>query len=214
MSDWFTIENIEALSDHYRTLGPLIGFLLPLIEAFLPFLPHFAIVLANASSYGLWLGTLISWSGTVVGCYAVFLVVRKFGRHPRLQRFIQKEKIQKLIKWVDMKGLSPLFVLLCFPFTPSVLVNIVAGLSNIKKKYYLIVLIAGKFVLVLGISVLGYDLSDLLKSPIKLILAAIAIFLLWIIGKGIEKYLNKRVERDLKSIAEEKKKRVNMSLDK
>lgn len=204
MNDWFTVDNIESIVAHYRTLGPLIGVLLPFIEAFLPFLPLIVIVVANASSYGLMFGFLLSWLGTVLGSYAVFLITRKFGKHPRLQRFIGKEKVQKLIKWVDMRGLSPLFILLCFPFTPSVLVNIVAGLSNIKKKYYLIALMLGKFVMIASMSVLGYDIGDLLTDPVKLIFAGIGIFLLWVIGKMIEKHLNKRVERDLVKVSGKK----------
>ncbi|SOB91571.1 uncharacterized membrane protein YdjX (TVP38/TMEM64 family) [Ureibacillus xyleni] len=211
MSDWFTVENIESLAAQYRTLGPLIGILLPFIEAFLPFLPLVVIVVANASSYGLWIGFLLSWIGTVLGSYVVFLLVRRFGKHPRLQKFIGREKIQKLIKWVDMRGLSPLFILLCFPFTPSVLVNIVAGLSHIKKKYYLIVIMAGKFIMIASMSVLGYDLRALLTDPVKLIFAGVGIFLLWFVGKAIEKHLNKKVERDLR---ESSSKKVKMSMKK
>ncbi len=37
MNEWFTIENIEHVAAEYRTFGPLIGLLLPFIEAFLPF---------------------------------------------------------------------------------------------------------------------------------------------------------------------------------
>ena len=212
MNDFFTVENIENLAAHYRTLGPLIGILLPFIEAFLPFLPLVVIVVANASSYGLWIGFLLSWIGTVLGSYVVFLLARRFGKHPRLKVFIEKEKVQKLIKWVDMRGLSPLFILLCFPFTPSVLVNIVAGLSNIKKKYYLIVLMAGKFIMIASMSVLGYDLKALITDPVKLIIAGVGIFLLWIVGKGIEKHLNKKVEKDLRSVAN--KKNIKMSVKK
>ncbi|KGR80579.1 TVP38/TMEM64 family protein [Ureibacillus manganicus] len=205
MSEWFTEENIQSLASSYRTLGPLIGILLPFLEALLPFLPLVVIVVANVSSYGLWLGFFLSWVGTVLGSYVVFLIVRKFGRHPKLKRFIERENVQKLIKFVDMRGLSPLFILLCFPFTPSVLVNIVAGLSHIKKKYYLFVILAGKFVMVLSISVLGYDIASYFTNPIKLLFVAIGIFLLWIISKTVEKRLNKRVEKDLKEASYQKK---------
>ena len=210
MNDFFTVENIENLAAHYRTLGPLIGILLPFVEAFLPFLPLVVIVVANASSYGLWIGFLLSWIGTVLGSYLVFLLARKFGRHPRLQRFIGKEKMQKLIKWVDMRGISPLFILLCFPFTPSVIVNIVAGLSNLKKKYYLVVVMAGKFIMIASMSVLGYDLKALITDPVKLVLAGVGIFLLWIVGKGIEKHLNNKVEKDLKAVANKKKMKMSV----
>lgn len=200
MSDWFTVENMDHIAGQYRTLGPFFGLLLPFLEAFLPFLPLVVFVVANASAFGLWLGFLLSWIGSVAGSYAVFLLVRHFGKHPRLRFLTGGKKVQKLIQWVDMNGISPLFVLLCFPFTPSVLVNIVAGLSNIHKKFYLVVLLAGKFIMILGMSVLGYDLKALLTSPVRLILAAVATVLLWWIGKLMEKRLNKRVETDLKQV--------------
>lgn len=198
MSNWFTIENIENLASQYRGFGPIIGILFPFLEAFLPFLPLVVFVVANASAFGLWIGFLLSWAGTVAGSYAVFLIVRRFGHHPKLQFLTGRERVQKLIKWVDMNGLSPLFVLLCFPFTPSVLVNIVAGLSHIRKKFYLIALLLGKLIMILGISVLGYDLRALLTSPLKMIIAVVAIVIIWWIGKLMEKRLNKKVERDLK----------------
>ena len=199
MFDWLTIENIEEVEKYYRTLGPLIGVFLPFLEAFLPFLPLVVIVVANANAFGLFLGFLLSWIGTVFGSYAIFLIVRKFGRHPRLHFFTQSKRVKKLIKWVDMNGLSPLFVLLCFPFTPSVLVNIVAGLSNIRRQFYLVALILGKMIMIFGMSFVGHDITDLIRNPIKLVLAAIAIFLLWLFGKAVEVRLNKKVERDLRN---------------
>lgn len=198
MNEWFTVENMEHIAAQYRTLGPIMGILLPFLEAFLPFLPLVVFVVANASAFGLWIGFLLSWLGSVAGSYAVFLLVRHFGKHPKLSFVTGSKKVQKFIKWVDMNGISPLFVLLCFPFTPSVIVNIVAGLSHIHKKYYLIVLLAGKFVMIFGMSVLGYDLKSLITSPVRLISAGVAIVLLWWIGKLMEKRLNARVERDLK----------------
>jgi len=200
VKELFTVENIEYVAAQYRTLGPVMGVLLPFLEAFLPFLPLVVFVVANASAFGLWIGFLLSWLGSVAGSYAVFLLVRHFGKHPKLQFVTGSKKVQKLIKWVDMNGISPLFVLLCFPFTPSVIVNIVAGFSHIHKKYYLTVLLAGKFVMIFGMSVLGYDLKSLLTSPVRLISAGVAVVLLWWIGKLIEKRLNARVEKDLKRV--------------
>lgn len=199
MFDWLTVENIEEIEKYYRTLGPLVGILLPFIEAFLPFLPLFVIVVANVNAFGLFWGFIISWVGTILGSYAVFLIVRKYGQHPRLHFFTRRKRIKKLIKWVDMNGLSPLFVLLCFPFTPSVLVNIVAGLSHIHRHFYLLAVIIGKLVMIFSMSFVGQDITELLHNPVKLILSVIAIFLLWVLGKAVEVRLNKRVERDLRN---------------
>ena len=137
MPSWFSIETLTNLTQDYRALGPLIGILLPFIEAFLPFLPLVVFIVANVTAYGLLFGFLLSWIGSVAGAYTVFLVIRKYGRARVLGFITRHEKIQKLILWVERNGFGPLFLLICFPFTPSALVNIVAGLSNMKKNTYL-----------------------------------------------------------------------------
>jgi uncharacterized membrane protein YdjX (TVP38/TMEM64 family) len=43
----------------YKDLGMLPGIFLPLLEAFLPFLPLLVILIANSNAYGLWLGFLL-----------------------------------------------------------------------------------------------------------------------------------------------------------
>lgn len=204
MGEWLDIDKIIELSHQYRALGPLIGLLFPFIESFLPFLPLFVFVFANASAYGLWYGFLLSWAGTSVGSYAVFLLIRKYGQ-ARVFRFITKgARVQKLIKWVDRNGFGPLFLFICFPFTPSALVNLVAGLSDIKKKHYLFTLLAGKFVMIFTISFIGSDLKALLTQPIRTAIVVGIVILLWIIGKRIEYRINQKVEAEFREIAAER----------
>jgi uncharacterized membrane protein YdjX (TVP38/TMEM64 family) len=88
-----------------------------LLEAFLPFLPLFVFVMANATAFGLWWGFFFSWIGAVVGAFLVFSIVRKFGQ-ARVFLFLQKHKqVQRLTNWVENHGFGPLFIMLCFPFT-------------------------------------------------------------------------------------------------
>ncbi|WP_019414449.1 TVP38/TMEM64 family protein [Paenisporosarcina sp. TG20] len=205
MFDWLTAENLLELTRDYRSLGPIIGFLLPFLEAFLPFLPLFVFVFANASAYGLWIGFLLSWAGTTVGSYLFFLVIRKYGRARFLGFMVKHERVQKLIIWIENNGFGPLFLLLCFPFSPSALVNIVAGLSNMKKNTYLWALLAGKFVMILTISFIGYDIRALITQPIRTAIVLAVIVLLWFIGKQIELRLNARVEENYRGIQEQQR---------
>ncbi|CAM3100558.1 TVP38/TMEM64 family protein [Filibacter tadaridae] len=202
MHDWFDVDTIVELAKHYKALGPFVGLLLTFIESFLPFLPLFIFVFANASAYGLWLGFILSWAGTVVGSYAVFLIIRKYGRNRFLRFLTRSAKVQKLIKWVDRNGFGPLFLFICFPFTPSALVNLVAGLSDMKKTYYLFTLMAGKLVMIFTISFIGYDLKALLTQPVRTIIVAVIIFILWLVGKWFEKKVNHKVEADFRSFAQ------------
>ncbi len=201
MNEWFDVDKIVELSHQYRALGPLVGLFFPFIESFLPFLPLFVFVFANASAFGLWYGFLLSWVGTSIGSYAVFLVIRRYGQ-ARFFRFLTKrERVQKLIKWVDRNGFGPLFLFICFPFTPSALVNLVAALADVKKKHYLFTLLAGKFVMILTVSYIGADLKALLTQPIRTGIVAVVIVLLWFIGKRLEQRFNKKVEDEFRDIS-------------
>ena len=204
MENWMDLDTLFELTSQYRALGPLLGFLLPFIEAFLPFLPLFVFVLANANAYGFLFGFLISWGGTVAGSYTVFLLIRRYG-DARVFRFLTKsERIRKLIHWVERNSFGPLFVLLCFPFTPSALVNLVAGLSNLKKKVYLITLMAGKLVMIATASFIGHDLRSLITQPERTAVVAVVILLLWLGGKQLEKRLNRRGGKGIRGIPGEK----------
>lgn len=203
MGEWMDIEKIYGLAAQYKALGPFIGLLLPFIESFLPFLPLFVFVIANTVAYGIWFGFILSWAGTVVGSYVVFLIIRKYGRN-RFLRFLTKhERVQRLIGWVERNGFGPLFLFICFPFTPSALVNLVAGLSNMKKKNYLMILMAGKFVMIFTISFIGSDLKALLTQPVRTGIVVGIIVLLWAVGKWFEKRLEKKVEEESSSIFQE-----------
>ncbi|MHC0036762.1 TVP38/TMEM64 family protein [Pseudoneobacillus sp. C159] len=190
LKEWFTIENIMGLIQQYRALGPIPGIVLPMLEAFLPFLPLFLFVMANASAFGLWLGFLFSWIGACIGALLVFLFFRRFGQKRFLNFLHRYDKVKKLMTWVENHGFGPIFLLLCFPFTPSALVNIVAGLSKINIYQYMLAVLIGKFVMIFMISFIGYDLRSLITQPLRTAIVIAVIIILWYVGKRIEVRLN------------------------
>jgi uncharacterized membrane protein YdjX (TVP38/TMEM64 family) len=193
---WFTLENIMDLIQEYRSFGPIPGILLPMIEAFFPFLPLVLFVMANASAFGLWLGFLYSWLGSCLGALLLFLLIRKYGQK-RVFSFLSKHpKVRKLMDWVDRHGFGPLFLLLCFPFTPSVVVNVVAALSKISIYQYMLAVAIGKMVMIFTISFVGYDLQSLITRPYRTGIVFLVIFILWYVGKRIEVRLNKSMDID------------------
>ncbi|MBD7938022.1 TVP38/TMEM64 family protein [Cytobacillus sp. Sa5YUA1] len=195
---WLTLENILALIEEYRSFGPLPGILLPLIEAFLPFLPLFLFVMANANAFGLWGGFLYSWIGSVAGALLVFFIIRKYGQARFLSVIKNHDKVKKLMAWVEKHGFAPLFLLLCFPFTPSAIVNIVAGLSRISIAQYALAVIAGKMVMIFTVSFVGHDIASLITKPTRTAIVILIIAILWYVGKRIEIKLNTSVEKTKK----------------
>ncbi|MEH6944177.1 TVP38/TMEM64 family protein, partial [Bacillus sp. JJ722] len=204
LREFFNQENILELIQSYKAFGPIPGILLPLLEAFLPFLPLFVFVVANTNAFGLWFGFLITWIGSTVGAVLVFLVIRKYG-HTRFFSFIKRNRqVQKLTKWLDVHGFGPVFLMLCFPFTPSAVVNIVAGLSNMSRVQYMLAVMIGKLVMIFTISFVGHDITSLITQPIRTIIVLIVIFILWYVGKRIEISLNRDIESKVKKREREK----------
>ncbi|MBY0095284.1 TVP38/TMEM64 family protein [Mesobacillus maritimus] len=196
LKEWFTLENIMDLIGEYRALGPIPGILLPMIEAFLPFLPLVLFVMANANAFGLWFGFLFSWIGACAGAIIVFLLFRKYGQK-RLLSFLQKHKqVRKGMNWVERHGFGPLFLLLCFPFTPSAIVNIVAGLSKISLAQYMLAVMSGKMVMIFTISFVGHDIRSLFTQPLRTAIVLVIIFILWYVGKIIEVRMNMSTKKD------------------
>lgn len=184
---------IEIL-DKYEKLGPIPGILLPFIEAFLPFLPLFAFVMANSAAYGLLKGFLYSWVGSSLGSIAVFFIIRKFGNKKLLMKIKKNRQVIHVTSWVERHGFGPLFLLLCFPFSPSSIINVVAGLSNVSKQQFILAVLLGKSVMIFSIAYIGSSIFEFAKNPVKTIIITICIIIFWGLGKLLEKKLIKRSE--------------------
>lgn len=195
LKEWLTLEGIMELIEKYRSFGPIPGILLPTIEAFLPFLPLVIFVMANANAFGLWLGFLFSWIGACTGALLVFFLIRKYGQRRFLVFLKRSPKVIRLMEWVEKHGFGPLFLLLCFPFTPSAVVNIVAGLSKISCAQYMLAVMTGKMVMIFTMSFVGHDLYSLITQPIRTAIVGIVIFILWFVGKRIEIRLSRHPEK-------------------
>lgn len=192
---WLTLDHMMDLFGQYRSFGPIPGIMLPALEAFLPFLPLALFVVANANAFGLWMGFLYSWLGASLGAIFVFLLVRRFGQQKTLAFLTRHSKVQKLMQWIERHGFGPIFLLVCFPFTPSAIVNVVAGLSKISPAQYILAIVTGKMVTIFMVSYIGYDLHSLLIKPLRTITVAMIILILWYVGKRIEVRLNRSMER-------------------
>ncbi|GAA3410432.1 TVP38/TMEM64 family protein [Paenibacillus hodogayensis] len=179
-------EDMEHVLNRFAALGPFPGLFAAWVESLLPFLPLVAILVANVNIYGLGEGFLISWFGVCAGAVTVFWVVRRFGG--RLRHFVERKspRSTRLIHWLERHGFLPIFLLSCFPFTPSFLVNLVSGISKVPFHTFAIATILGKGVMILMVSLAGYDLADLVKQPWKLVFIIGIFGLMALTGRKIE----------------------------
>ncbi|GEL78363.1 TVP38/TMEM64 family protein [Tenuibacillus multivorans] len=185
---------IIQLLEFYGSFGPIPGILLPFIEAFFPFLPVIVFILANSIVYGLVFGFLFSWVSASAGSILVFILIRKLQRFQWVQRIKEQKQVNQVISFFDKRGFGPIFLLLCFPFSPSALINVVAAFTRISIKQFILAVILGKAAMIFSVSYVGDSIASFAQEPVRTIIVGICIGLFWIIGKLIEKRIQSKAD--------------------
>ncbi|WP_145383923.1 TVP38/TMEM64 family protein [Staphylococcus epidermidis] len=183
-----SLSQLEEWFDAFRQFGYIPGFIMLYLRAIVPVLPLALYVVLLIHTYGLFPGIIISWLGIVSGTFTVFLICKKFVNTIRMKKLKSRKSVQRLISFIDRQGLIPLFVLLCFPFTPNTLINIIASLSHIKIKYYFFVLVISKLISITILGVMGKEIFTIFTNPLRALIMIVLLVVLWFISKKVEKY--------------------------
>ncbi len=168
--------------------GPVVGCFCILIESMLPILPLFVFITLNFLAFGNIIGFLISWLFTCLGCLISFFLFRKkvqtiLYRHLKDRGIISEHTINII---TNLK-FEQLTTIIAIPFTPAFLVNIAAGLSEMKTKKFILALAIGKIFLVYFWGFVGVSLVESIKNPIYLVKVAILLLVAYILSFIINK---------------------------
>lgn len=158
--------------------GLLFGFLLIVLESFISILPLSAFVILNVNAYGLFLGILISWIATCIGSYFCYLFFYYLN-----EKVISKSKMNKfrnsIFKFRNI-SFSNLVLLISMPYSPSFIINMLCGMSQISLEKFIIAIIIGKLFVIIFWGYIGrcflanlIDIFSLLYVGISLLLAYI-----------------------------------------
>ncbi|MBM6506893.1 MULTISPECIES: TVP38/TMEM64 family protein [Staphylococcus] len=183
-----SFEQLEEWFDLFRQFGYIPGFVLIYFRAIIPILPLTLYVILIMHTYGAVVGIIICWLGIVAGTFTMFLIFKRLVNTKKMKQFKTKKSVQRLISFIDRQGLIPLFILLCFPFTPNTLINVVASLSHIKTKYYFIVLKLSKLISITVLGIMGREVTTIFTNPIRAIVTLLLFVLLWFVSKKVEKH--------------------------
>ena len=133
---------------------------------------------AGAYLFGLWPSFLLTWGAVTAGSAVVFLLARALG-----QGFVSQlvgEKVSE--RYLDLiRRKRDIFLLLAFllPFFPDDILCILAGLTDISfRRFFLLVLIARPWGLLVSCMVGSATLSIPLWGMVLLGIAGLTVFLL------------------------------------
>ena len=184
-------ELINMATEMVQSGGLIIGFLLIIIEAFLPVLPLGAFVTLNVNAFGIFPGLLLSWIATIIGSYLMYLLCYYISTKI-IYKFLKKETKEKVVdKMTTFKNikLTNLVLIITLPFAPSCFINLLAGVSNIKKEKYLLSLIIGKAFMISFWAYIGMSLIESLTDIKAIIFILLILLVAYIVSKIISKKL-------------------------
>ena len=103
---------------------------LMVLHSFVPF-PAECLAIANGMVFGLLWGTLITWSGAMLGAWLAFGLARALGR-PFVGRVVPARHLERIDDWSGSHGWSALLAARLVPVIAFNLINYAAGLVKVS----------------------------------------------------------------------------------
>ena len=183
---------VEYSTEVISNGGILFGMLLIMIESFIPVLPLSVFIALNTHTFGLLPGILMSWVSTCIGCYISYLIFYYVSNNI-IYKYVSKKvrnKIDKAIDKFQSISLANLTVIITLPFTPAFLINILAGVSGMSKKKYIVALLIGKIFMVSFWGYIGKSFVESMTDISSIIMMSIMIIIAYVLSKLIGKNAN------------------------
>lgn len=183
---------VEYSTEVISNGGILFGMLLIMIESFIPVLPLSVFIALNTHTFGLLPGILMSWVSTCIGCYISYLIFYYVSNNI-IYKYLSKKTRNKIDKAVDKFqniSLANLTVIITLPFTPAFLINILAGVSGMSKKKYIVAVVIGKIFMVSFWGYIGKSFVESMTDISAIIVMSIMIIIAYALSKLIGKNAN------------------------
>ena len=183
-------EALEAYLNSAESGGPLIYFVLQVLQVIIAPVPGNITTLAGSAVFGFWKGFFLSFAGVLAGSSVGFLMGRVCGR-PLVSLFAKEATIDKYLVTFASKQQFMLLVFFILPFFPDDVLCILAGITSIGWPFFLIASVLGR---PWGLMVSAFIGSGALSMPIWVyVVGAIAGVALLVIAFRYGPKLNERV---------------------
>ena len=191
-TELFTIvKNGDIESIHAGLKGSVpyllfISLLAMIIQNAFTLIPLILLITLNTTLFGFFNGFIWSWFTSIIAAIVVFYTVRYL-----LQDWVMRKINKSILAKADQVGLMYVLQARMFPFVPTSAINIIAGISTIHFKPFIIGTMIGNFIYFFVLSLI--PLGFLSFNGDKYILSVIVI--LSILLFYIYKRLSKRAKR-------------------
>lgn len=171
----------QAMQQYIQRFTPythLFFFLIQFLSVILAPIPSNVTALAGGILFGTWVSFLLTWAAVVLGSVVVFLLARYLGRS-FADRMVSQAVTTRYLDTIRRKQDVFLILAFLFPFFPDDLICILAGLTTISfRRFLLIALLTRPWGLLVASALGGSALSIPPWAMVLLAMAGIAVFLI------------------------------------
>lgn len=172
--------DLEPVKEYLRSfgaLGPVVSFLLMVLQSVMAPLPAFLLTFANAAIWGWGWGSLLSWSSAMAGAALCFGIARFYGRDV-VARFTSKTALSSVDSFFAKHGDHAVLVARLLPFISFDIVSYAAGLTPMRWWAFLVATGLGQLPATIIYSVVGDKLtggSQVFVTGLLVLFAALAL---------------------------------------
>jgi uncharacterized membrane protein YdjX (TVP38/TMEM64 family) len=171
-----SVQQLEDLIRSWGMWGVFGSICLMMVHSFVPFPAEF-VAIANGMAYGPVWGTVITWSGAMLGALIAFALARKLGR-PFVEKVVARRDWHSLDDWAAREGWQVVLVARFIPVIAFNLINYAAGLTRLTWWQFIWTTGVGILPLTILMVVMGDNIESLgWESWLLLLVGGIVLWL-------------------------------------
>ncbi|MCI6666680.1 MAG: TVP38/TMEM64 family protein [Romboutsia timonensis] len=168
----------------FGILGPVVSFLLMILQSVAAPLPAFVITFANAALFGWVYGAILSWTSAMAGAAICFYIAKFLGRNT-VENLTSKFALDDVDKFFAKYGKHTILIARLLPFMSFDLVSYAAGLTSMSFSSFFIATGIGQLPATIVYSYVGGMLTGGAKLMMTGLLTLFALSILIYVIKKI-----------------------------
>jgi uncharacterized membrane protein YdjX (TVP38/TMEM64 family) len=180
-----SLGDIKDLILSWGFAAPLMSILLMTLQAIIAPLPAFLITAANGLVFGVYWGTIISWTGAMCGALVSFAISRLFFESFTKKVSRHKKGLEYLDRMSSKYGFKIILTARLLPFISFDFISYAAGLSTIRVRWFVLATGIGMLPATIAYTVFGLEMEKLKEYSDTLftfsVLTVLSLLLIWTI---------------------------------
>nr|WP_277231293.1 TVP38/TMEM64 family protein [Romboutsia timonensis] len=187
MTSYLVKLDMEGLKEYILSFGiwgPVVSFLLMILQSVAAPLPAFVITFANAALFGWVYGAILSWTSAMAGAAICFYIAKFLGRNT-VENLTSKFALDDVDKFFAKYGKHTILIARLLPFMSFDLVSYAAGLTSMSFSSFFIATGIGQLPATIVYSYVGGMLTGGAKLMMTGLLTLFALSILIYVIKKI-----------------------------